>query len=78
MPTQSWFPSSLLGSSNSSRPATPTSSSSMSTYRASDRPQSPSTGLPSPAEAAGVIARLKDKRLVVTAEFVLVFEFVPL
>ncbi|ONK59491.1 uncharacterized protein A4U43_C08F6980 [Asparagus officinalis] len=63
MPTHSWFPSSLLGSSSASHPSTPTSSSSMSPYRTSDRPQSPSTGFPSPAEAAGVIARLRDKSI---------------
>lgn len=63
MPTQSWFPSSFLGSSSSLRPSTPTSSSNMNTFNMSDRPQSPSTGLPSPAEAAGVIARLRDKSI---------------
>ncbi|ONK54940.1 uncharacterized protein A4U43_UnF9490 [Asparagus officinalis] len=60
MSFQSLFPSLLLGTSNSSHPSTLTSSSSMSSYRASDRPQSPSTGSPSP-EAAGIIAHLKDK-----------------
>ncbi|KAJ1378338.1 vacuolar protein-sorting-associated protein 37-like protein 1 [Sesbania bispinosa] len=49
--SQSWYPPSVMSSSNSSRPATPTSSSS------SPRP---SSHVP-PAEAAGVIAVLKDK-----------------
>lgn len=50
------------------------SSSSVGTYRPPDRPQSPSTGLHSPSEAAGIMSRLKDKRLVVTVKFVLIFE----
>jgi len=48
---------------SSSRPSTPTSSSASPHQRASDHPQSSSRGQPSPAEAAGIIARLKDKRL---------------
>jgi len=59
--TQSWYPPSVVGS--SSRPSTPTSSSASPHQRAPDHPQSSSCGQPSPAEAAGVIARLKDKRL---------------
>ncbi|EEF42848.1 vacuolar protein-sorting-associated protein 37 homolog 1 [Ricinus communis] len=54
---QSWYPSSVVSSPNSSRPTTPSSSSS-SSYGL-QRPQSPSHV--SPAEAAGVIALLKDK-----------------
>ena len=61
IPTQSWYPPSVVGS--SSRPSTPTSSSASPHQRASDHPQSSSRGQPSPAEAAGIIARLKDKRL---------------
>jgi hypothetical protein len=61
IPTQSWYPPSVVGS--SSRPSTPTSSSASLHQRASDSPQSSSRGQPSPAEAAGIIARLKDKRL---------------
>ncbi|KAJ6820439.1 vacuolar protein-sorting-associated protein 37-like protein 1-like [Iris pallida] len=58
----SWFPSPFGSSSSSSNPPPPSGSSSMSAHhRASDRPQSPSNGPPSPAEAAGVIARLKEK-----------------
>lgn len=61
---QSWYPPSVLSSPSSSRPGTPgsTSSSSFSSHRPTDRPQSPSHV--SPAEAAGIIAVLKDKRLV--------------
>ena len=61
IPTQSWYPPSVVGS--SSRPSTPTTSSASPHQRASDNPQSSSRGQPSPAEAAGIIARLKDKRL---------------
>ncbi|KAM0920834.1 hypothetical protein ACQ4PT_007254 [Festuca glaucescens] len=57
--TQSWYPPSVVGS--SSHPSTPTSSSASTHQRASDHPQSSSRGQPSPAEAAGIIARLKDK-----------------
>uniref|UniRef100_A0ACD5XI73 Uncharacterized protein n=1 Tax=Avena sativa TaxID=4498 RepID=A0ACD5XI73_AVESA len=57
--TQSWYPPSVVGS--SSRPSTPTSSSASPHQRASDHPQASSRGQPSPAEAAGIIARLKDK-----------------
>ncbi|URD98802.1 vacuolar protein-sorting-associated protein 37 [Musa troglodytarum] len=49
IPTQSWYPSSVVSS--SSRPTTPASSSGVSTHHAQ----------PSPAEAAGVIACLKEK-----------------
>ena len=59
--TQSWYPPSVVGS--SSRPSTPASSSASPHQTASDHPQSSSRGQPSPAEAAGIIARLKDKRL---------------
>jgi hypothetical protein len=58
--TQSWYPPSVVGS--SSHASTPTSSSASPHQRASDHPQSSSRGQPSPAEAAGIIARLKDKR----------------
>lgn len=59
--SQSWYPPSVLSSPSSSRPGTPgsTSSSSFSSHRPSDRPQLPSHI--SPAEAAGIIAVLKDK-----------------
>ncbi|CAN6359904.1 unnamed protein product [Urochloa humidicola] len=59
--TQSWYPPSVAGS--SSRPSTPTSSSASSYQRASDHSQSSPRGQPSPAEAAGIIARLKDKSI---------------
>lgn len=60
IPTQSWYPPSVVNS--PSRPATPTSTSGVSTHqRASERPQSPSQGQPSPSEAAGIITCLKDK-----------------
>uniref|UniRef100_A0A0D9VQG8 VPS37 C-terminal domain-containing protein n=1 Tax=Leersia perrieri TaxID=77586 RepID=A0A0D9VQG8_9ORYZ len=58
-PTQPWYPPSVVGS--SSHPSTPSSSSVSPLQRASDNPQSSSRGQPSPAEAAGIIARLKDK-----------------
>ncbi|KAG2656110.1 vacuolar protein-sorting-associated protein 37 homolog 1-like [Panicum virgatum] len=61
IPTQSWYPPSVVGS--SSRPSTPTSSSASPHQRASDHPQSSSRGQPSPAEAARIIARLKDKSI---------------
>jgi hypothetical protein len=61
IPTQSWYPPSVVGS--SSRPSTPTSSSASPHQRGSDHPQSSSRGQPSPAEAEGIIARLKDKPL---------------
>ncbi|XP_034577178.1 vacuolar protein-sorting-associated protein 37 homolog 1 isoform X2 [Setaria viridis] len=61
IPTQSWYPPSVAGS--SSRPSTPTSSSATPHQRASDHPQPSSRGQPSPAEAAGIIARLKDKSI---------------
>ncbi|XP_062117423.1 vacuolar protein-sorting-associated protein 37 homolog 1 [Humulus lupulus] len=58
--TQSWYPPSV-SSPSSSRPETPRtmSSSSFSSQRPTDRPQSPAHV--SPAEAAGIIAVLKDK-----------------
>nr|XP_029124006.1 vacuolar protein-sorting-associated protein 37 homolog 2 isoform X1 [Elaeis guineensis]XP_029124007.1 vacuolar protein-sorting-associated protein 37 homolog 2 isoform X1 [Elaeis guineensis]XP_029124008.1 vacuolar protein-sorting-associated protein 37 homolog 2 isoform X1 [Elaeis guineensis]XP_029124009.1 vacuolar protein-sorting-associated protein 37 homolog 2 isoform X1 [Elaeis guineensis] len=62
IPTQSWYPPSVVNS--PSRPATPTSTSGVSTHqRASERPQSPSQGQPSPSEAAGIITCLKDKSI---------------
>ncbi|XP_015898597.3 vacuolar protein-sorting-associated protein 37 homolog 1 [Ziziphus jujuba] len=59
--SQSWYPPSVLSSPGSSRPSTPSSnsSSSFSLQRSTERPQSPAHI--SPAEAAGVIAVLKDK-----------------
>ncbi|KAL5209175.1 hypothetical protein ABZP36_004798 [Zizania latifolia] len=60
-PTQSWYPPSVAGSSSHS--STPSSSSVSPHQRASDNPQSLSRGQPSPAEAARIIARLKDKRV---------------
>ncbi|XP_057499758.1 vacuolar protein-sorting-associated protein 37 homolog 1-like isoform X1 [Actinidia eriantha] len=61
IPTNSWYPPSLHSSPSSSRPATPSSSSSNSfnLQRPTDRPQSPSHV--SPSEAAGIIVQLKDK-----------------
>ncbi|CBI30192.3 hypothetical protein AAG906_036401 [Vitis piasezkii] len=60
---QSWYPPSVVTSPSSSRPSTPSSStsSSFSLQRPSDRPQSPSHV--SPAEAAGMIVLLKDKSI---------------
>ncbi|KAI4300377.1 hypothetical protein L6164_033763 [Bauhinia variegata] len=57
----SWYPPSVLSSPSTSRPATPsgTSLSSYSSPRPTERLQPPS--YVSPAEAAGVIAALKDK-----------------
>ncbi|KAK8963470.1 hypothetical protein KSP40_PGU017382 [Platanthera guangdongensis] len=61
IPTHSWYPPSVV---NTCHPSTPGSASITSgQQRPSDRPLSPSRGQPSPAEAAVVIARLKDKRL---------------
>ncbi|XP_054803516.1 vacuolar protein-sorting-associated protein 37 homolog 1 isoform X2 [Prosopis cineraria] len=59
--TQSWYPPSVVTSPTSSRPATPsgTSSSSYGSQRPAERLQSPSHV--SPTEAAGVITHLKDK-----------------
>ncbi|KAH7853863.1 hypothetical protein Vadar_007454 [Vaccinium darrowii] len=62
IPTNSWYPPSVFCSPTSSRPGTPssTSSSSFSLQRPADRPQT----LPhvSPTEAAGINVLLKDKR----------------
>ncbi|KAB8090551.1 hypothetical protein EE612_015748 [Oryza sativa] len=59
-PTQPWYPQSVVGS--SSHPSTPSSSNVGPHQRASDNSQSSSRAQqPSPAEAAGIIARLKDK-----------------
>lgn len=60
--SQSWYPPSVISSPSSSRPETPrsgTSSSSFGSQRPSERPPSPSHV--SPTEAAGIIAVLKDK-----------------
>lgn len=62
--TQSWYPPSVLSSpSSSSRPASPavSSSSTHNSWRPTESLHSPSH-VP-PAEAAGIIAALKDKRL---------------
>lgn len=60
-PTHSWYPPSVVGTSH---PSTPGSSFiTGGQQRPSDRPLSPSCGQPSPAEAAGVISRLKDKSI---------------
>ncbi|KAJ8498047.1 hypothetical protein OPV22_008599 [Ensete ventricosum] len=60
IPPQSWYPPSVVSS--PSHFSTPTSSSVGNAHqRAFDRPQSPSHVQPSPTEAAGIIARLKDK-----------------
>ncbi|KAM1208870.1 hypothetical protein ACFX2J_014478 [Malus domestica] len=60
-PSQSWYPPSVVSSPTSSRPGTPssTSSSSISYQRPTERAQSALHV--SPAEAAGVISVLKDK-----------------
>lgn len=64
IPVQSWYPPSVVGS--PSPFSTPTSSSVGNAHqRAFDRPQSPSQVQPSPTEAAGIIARLKDKRCLI-------------
>ncbi|KAJ0966657.1 hypothetical protein J5N97_023574 [Dioscorea zingiberensis] len=60
IPTQSWYPPSVVSS--SSRPSTPGSSSAGAHQRV-DRIDSSLHGQPSPAEAAGIIARLKDKSI---------------
>ncbi|CAI9778962.1 unnamed protein product [Fraxinus pennsylvanica] len=61
--TDSWYPPSVVSSTSSSRPTTPTASSSsnLSIPRPPDRSNSMSNI--SPAEAAGIIALLKDKSL---------------
>ncbi|KZV29467.1 vacuolar protein-sorting-associated protein 371, partial [Dorcoceras hygrometricum] len=63
IPTNSWYPPSIVGSSRSSRPATPgagsTSSSGFSESRPADRQNSLVNV--SPTEAAGIIAVLKDR-----------------
>ncbi|TYI58852.1 hypothetical protein E1A91_D11G391000v1 [Gossypium mustelinum] len=57
----SWYPPSVVGSTNSSRPATPSSSASNSFNSQRPAEWSHSLSPVSPAEAAGVIALLKDK-----------------
>ncbi|XP_052176495.1 vacuolar protein-sorting-associated protein 37 homolog 1 [Diospyros lotus] len=59
--SNSWYPPSVISSPSSSRPGTPSSntSGSFNLQRPSDRPHSPSHV--SPAEAAGIIAVLRDK-----------------
>ncbi|KAK6140112.1 hypothetical protein DH2020_026110 [Rehmannia glutinosa] len=61
MSTDSWYPPSVISSPSSSRPATPGANtpSSFGTSRPADRPNTLSNV--SPAEAAGIIAVLKDK-----------------
>uniref|UniRef100_A0A0D9VVT7 VPS37 C-terminal domain-containing protein n=3 Tax=Leersia perrieri TaxID=77586 RepID=A0A0D9VVT7_9ORYZ len=58
-PMQPWYPPFVVGS--SSHPSTPSSSSVSPHQRDSDNPQSSLRGQPSPAEAARIIAHLKDK-----------------
>ncbi|OAY42789.1 vacuolar protein-sorting-associated protein 37 homolog 1 [Manihot esculenta] len=63
-PSQSWYPPSVVSSPNSSRPGTPSSSSSGSSYgmqQPTYHPLSPSHV--SPAEATSVITLLKDKSI---------------
>ncbi|GMP29822.1 hypothetical protein CsSME_00004766 [Camellia sinensis var. sinensis] len=62
IPTNSWYPSFVVSSPSSSRPTTPssTSSSSFSVQRPVDRPESQSHV--SPAMAVGIIVLLKDKK----------------
>ncbi|KAK6231719.1 hypothetical protein SCA6_001792 [Theobroma cacao] len=59
--SHSWYPPSVVSSPSSSRPTTPSSSASNSfnLQRPAERPHSPTPV--SPAEAAGIIALLKDK-----------------
>ncbi|TYI04074.1 hypothetical protein ES332_A11G389100v1 [Gossypium tomentosum] len=57
----SWYPPSVVGSTNSSRPATPSSSASNSFNSQTPAEWSHSLSPVSPTEAAGVIALLKDK-----------------
>ncbi|GLT25775.1 hypothetical protein SLA2020_008840 [Shorea laevis] len=59
--SHSWYPPSVFSSPSSTQPPSPSSSGSNSVnyQRPTDRPQSPSHV--SPAEAAGIIALLKDK-----------------
>ncbi|KAK6290194.1 hypothetical protein POUND7_001735 [Theobroma cacao] len=61
--SHSWYPPSVVSSPSSSRPTTPSSSASNSfnLQRPAERPHSPTPV--SPAEAAGIIALLKDKRM---------------
>ncbi|XP_058212742.1 vacuolar protein-sorting-associated protein 37 homolog 1-like isoform X1 [Rhododendron vialii] len=63
IPTNSWYPSSLLSSPSSTHPTTPSSSSSSSfnVQRPADRPQS--AAQVSPSEAAGIIFLLKDRSI---------------
>ncbi|XP_047327302.1 vacuolar protein-sorting-associated protein 37 homolog 1-like [Impatiens glandulifera] len=62
IPTSSWYPPSVFSSPNSSRPVTPTGSSTsgFSIHRPADQSQSSSV---SPSEAAGIVSQLKDKSL---------------
>ncbi|KAL3536193.1 hypothetical protein ACH5RR_004654 [Cinchona calisaya] len=61
IPTDSWYPPSVVSTPSSSRPATPSASSSsnFAIQSPADRPHSSSHV--SPSEAAGIIALLKDK-----------------
>ncbi|KNA21766.1 hypothetical protein SOVF_039110 [Spinacia oleracea] len=61
VPTQSWYPPSVVESPSSSRPSTPgrNSSSSYSLLKPFERPETGSHV--SPAEAAGIISTLRDK-----------------
>ncbi|XP_051131185.1 vacuolar protein-sorting-associated protein 37 homolog 1 [Andrographis paniculata] len=61
VPTDSWYPPSVISSSGASRPTTPgtSTSGSFSTSRPADRSNTISNV--SPTEAAGIIAVLKDK-----------------
>jgi len=63
IPTNSWYPPSVVSSPTSSRPGTPssTSSSSFSLQRPADRPQTLSHV--SPTDAAGINVLLKDKSI---------------
>ncbi|KAI7749435.1 hypothetical protein M8C21_000255, partial [Ambrosia artemisiifolia] len=56
VPTNSWYPPSVVSSPSSSRPATPNRTNSNAyTQRVGERPHV------SPSEAAGIIVYLKDK-----------------
>ncbi|KAG9441721.1 hypothetical protein H6P81_017575 [Aristolochia fimbriata] len=61
LPSQSWYPPSVVGSSAASRTSTPSSTSFNAAHRVSDGPHLSPRGQLPPAEAAGIIAVLKDK-----------------
>uniref|UniRef100_A0A1D1Z4V4 Vacuolar protein-sorting-associated protein 37 2 n=1 Tax=Anthurium amnicola TaxID=1678845 RepID=A0A1D1Z4V4_9ARAE len=63
-PAKSSYPPSVTSLSlNTPGTSTPGSASSVNLSERNSRPKSPSLGQPSPAEAAGIISRLKDKSI---------------